>query len=66
MSGHGGAPAIRVQGLGHTYPGHSAPALRDVSFDVGRGEVVAVLGPSGATTSPRATSKETSLSAGAE
>ena len=48
MSGHGGTPAIRVQCLGHTYPGHSAPALRDVSFDVGRGEVVAVLGPSGA------------------
>lgn len=48
MSEPGSAPPIRVQGLGHTYPGHSAPALSDVSFEVARGEVVAVLGPSGA------------------
>jgi len=48
VSEPGSAPAIKVQGLGHTYPGHSAPALSDVSFEVARGEVVAVLGPSGA------------------
>lgn len=48
MSGLEGARAIRVRGLGHTYPGHAAPALSDVTFEVAPGEVVAVLGPSGA------------------
>ncbi len=40
--------SIRVGGLGHTYPGYAVPALAEVSFEVAAGEVVAVLGPSGA------------------
>lgn len=40
------APVLSVQGLGHRYGG--APVLRGVSFDVMPGEVVAVIGPSGA------------------
>jgi len=41
-------PAIRVVDLGHTYEGQAVPALSEASFEVKRGEVVAVLGPSGA------------------
>ncbi|MDQ3091877.1 MAG: phosphonate ABC transporter ATP-binding protein [Actinomycetota bacterium] len=40
--------SIRVAGLGYTYPGYAVPALAEVSFEVAPGEVVAVLGPSGA------------------
>ena len=43
-----GASALRVSGLGHTYPGQLAPALSQISFDIPAGQVVAVLGPSGA------------------
>ena len=43
-----GAPAVRVSDLGHTYAGHPEPALSQISFDVAPGEVMVVLGPSGA------------------
>lgn len=39
---------IQVEGLTHTYPGGSSPAIRDLNFDVGKGEVFGFLGPSGA------------------
>jgi iron(III) transport system ATP-binding protein len=39
--------ALHVRSLSKTYPGASLPAVDDFSFDVGRGEVVALLGPSG-------------------
>jgi ABC-2 type transport system ATP-binding protein len=38
-------PAVRVRGLRKAY-GH-VTAVRDVSFDVGRGEIVGILGPNG-------------------
>ncbi|HJL15377.1 MAG TPA: ABC transporter ATP-binding protein [Sandaracinaceae bacterium LLY-WYZ-13_1] len=39
---------IEVEELSFTYRGADAPALRDVSLTVGEGEVVGLLGPSGA------------------
>ena len=39
-------PAIRVERLTFAYPDRP-PVLRDVSFDVGAGEMVAVVGPTG-------------------
>ncbi len=41
-----GQPALQVVGLGHRYG--ATTVLRDVTFDVAPGEVVAVVGPSGA------------------
>ena len=38
---------VRVEDLTFTYPGAARPALREVSFELERGEVVAVLGSSG-------------------
>ena len=38
---------IRAAGVGFTYAGRPAPALRDVTFDVAAGKVLLVVGPSG-------------------
>jgi NitT/TauT family transport system ATP-binding protein len=43
-------PVIRARGLNKTYPardGQAVVALQDVSFEIGRGELIAVVGPSG-------------------
>ena len=42
------ADAIRFEQVGLQYPGSDKPVLRDISFDVKRGEVVALVGRSGA------------------
>lgn len=39
--------AIRFEKLTYTYPGAQSPALRDVDFEVGFGEMVAVVGGNG-------------------
>jgi fluoroquinolone transport system ATP-binding protein len=39
---------ISVEGLTYIYPGGSSPAVRELSFDVEKGEVFGFLGPSGA------------------
>ncbi|HEY1839863.1 MAG TPA: ABC transporter ATP-binding protein [Mycobacterium sp.] len=39
---------IRVRGLTFSYPKASEPAVRDMDFTVGRGEIFGFLGPSGA------------------
>ncbi len=41
----GGAPGLRVIGLRKSY--RTRPVIRDVSLELGRGEVVALLGPNG-------------------
>lgn len=40
--------AVAVDGVGFTYPRATEPALRDVSFGIEPGSVVALLGPNGA------------------
>jgi ABC-type multidrug transport system ATPase subunit len=40
-------PCLRVLDLGFRYPGVRTQALRQISFDVERGEVLGVLGPNG-------------------
>jgi ABC-type nitrate/sulfonate/bicarbonate transport system ATPase subunit len=47
---HPEVPAVRIDGLHKTFltrRGDAVEAIRDVTLDVGRGEVVAVIGPSG-------------------
>ena len=39
---------IEVRDLHYTYPGAALPAVHDMTFDVGRGEIFGFLGPSGA------------------
>ncbi|MDX1570122.1 MAG: ABC transporter ATP-binding protein [Xanthomonadales bacterium] len=41
-------PIISVSGLSFTYGGSERPAVRDLAFDVARGEIFGFLGPSGA------------------
>jgi len=41
-------PVVAVDGLTYAYPGTDEPALRDVSFSIGDGEILGFLGPSGA------------------
>jgi ABC-type glutathione transport system ATPase component len=38
---------LSIEGLNVTFPGHDTPAVRDVSLNIGRGEVVALVGESG-------------------
>ena len=40
--------AIRVDDVSFTYAGGKAPAIRNVSFEIARGEIFGFLGPSGA------------------
>ncbi len=42
-----GTPVIAVAGISKTYAGSDEPAVRDLSFAVNDGEVLAILGPSG-------------------
>ncbi len=46
-SGVGVRAMIAVEDLIHTYPRASTPTLKGLSFEVGRGEVLGLLGPSG-------------------
>ncbi len=39
---------VEVQGLSYTYPGADSPALKDISFQVEAGQLLAVIGANGA------------------
>ena len=39
---------IQVRNLSYTYPGSKEPVLKEISFDIERGEIFGFLGPSGA------------------
>lgn len=41
-------PSLTLSGLGFTYPGSDRPVLQGVEVRIGRGQLVAVVGPSGA------------------
>ncbi|HXR26232.1 MAG TPA: ABC transporter ATP-binding protein, partial [Candidatus Baltobacteraceae bacterium] len=43
----GAPPAVRAIGFGWTYAGRTRPALRDLHFTLGPGELLLVVGPSG-------------------
>lgn len=48
MSAEGAAEAaIRLEGLRKRFPGQSEPAVRDLTLDFPRGEIVVLVGPSG-------------------
>ena len=49
-------PIIRVQHLTKRYKKSAAPAVDDISFEVGQGELFAFLGPNGAGQQPRSRS----------
>jgi ATP-binding cassette, subfamily B, bacterial len=40
--------AISVSAVSFTYPGNSAPALDNISFEIRKGEIIALVGPNGA------------------
>jgi len=39
---------IKVENLTYIYPGKKEPVLKDISFEIGKGEIFGFLGPSGA------------------
>lgn len=39
---------ISVRNISFTYPGNSRPAIDDISFDIRKGEIIALVGPNGA------------------
>jgi ABC-type multidrug transport system fused ATPase/permease subunit len=41
-------PDIKIQGVSVTYPGKARPAVVDISLNINQGEVIAIVGPSGA------------------
>ncbi|MFJ5176046.1 ATP-binding cassette domain-containing protein [Streptomyces griseoviridis] len=43
-----GPQVIRAEGVSFTYPGSPGPAIENISLDVGRGEVLALVGENGA------------------
>ncbi len=40
--------AIGLRGVSYTYPGQSTPVLQDINLEVASGELIALVGPSGA------------------